>query len=69
MTDAPDLTTRKVLVVEDDYFIASDMAAALRGAGAEVLGPCPNQEAMLDTVADADTCRAWFELGRWRTIQ
>lgn len=39
------LTGRTVLVVEDDYFLASDTAAALRGAGARVLGPCPTAEA------------------------
>lgn len=44
MTGAPDLTGKTVLVVEDDYYVASETAAALRGAGAEVLGPCPTQE-------------------------
>ncbi|MGX1167023.1 PAS domain S-box-containing protein [Bradyrhizobium sp. USDA 372] len=47
MTNAPDLTGRKVLVVEDDYYIAGDTAAALRGAGAEVLGPCPDEDTTL----------------------
>ncbi|CCM78262.1 PAS domain S-box protein [Rhizobium mesoamericanum] len=47
MTGAPDLTGKTVLVVEDDYYIASDTAAALRGAGAEVLGPCPTEEDVL----------------------
>ena len=44
MTGAPDLSGKSVLVVEDDYYIASDTAAALRGAGAEVWGPCPTGE-------------------------
>lgn len=44
MTGAPDLAGKIVLVVEDDYYVASDTAAALRGAGAEVLGPCPTAE-------------------------
>lgn len=30
---------RRVLVVEDDYLLASDLAAMLRRAGAEVIGP------------------------------
>lgn len=47
MTEAPDLTGKIVLVVEDDYYVASDTAAALRGAGAEVLGPCLIEEAAL----------------------
>lgn len=48
MTHAPDLTGRTVLVIEDDYYLAGDTAAALRGAGAEVLGPCPSEDAALD---------------------
>ncbi len=47
MTGAPDLTGKIVLVVEDDYYVASDTAAALRGAGAVVLGPCATEEDVL----------------------
>ncbi|AWN51090.1 PAS domain S-box protein [Methylobacterium sp. 17Sr1-1] len=43
MTGEPDLTGRRVLVVEDDYYLATDAARALRGAGAEVLGPCATE--------------------------
>ena len=32
----------RILVVEDAYFIADDIGAALRGAGAVVVGPAPN---------------------------
>lgn len=39
MTGEPDLGGRRVLVVEDDYYLATDAARALAGAGAEVLGP------------------------------
>ena len=45
MTDLPDLSGRIILVVEDEYLIANDTAAALREAGAEVMGPCPDEEA------------------------
>jgi DNA-binding NtrC family response regulator len=31
--------------VEDDYYLAADAARALKGAGAEVIGPCPSEEA------------------------
>lgn len=44
MTGAPDMSGKRVLIVEDDYYAASDVAAAFRGAGAEVLGPCPSEE-------------------------
>jgi len=37
----PDLRGRRVLIVEDEFFIADDIADALRGAGAEVVGPAP----------------------------
>ncbi|TGD99882.1 PAS domain S-box protein [Methylobacterium nonmethylotrophicum] len=44
MTGEPDLTGCRVLVVEDDYYLATDTARALRGAGAEVMGPCATEE-------------------------
>jgi CheY-like chemotaxis protein len=34
-----DLTDRQILVVEDEYFIAEDIAQALRQRGATVVGP------------------------------
>lgn len=33
------LSNHTVLVVEDEYFIADDLASALRAAGAAVMGP------------------------------
>lgn len=36
---APQLAGRRILIVEDDFFIAMDMADLLRSHGAEVLGP------------------------------
>jgi CheY-like chemotaxis protein len=47
MSVSSDLNGRKVLVVEDDYYAASDTASALREAGAVVLGPCPSEAATL----------------------
>jgi DNA-binding response OmpR family regulator len=44
------LTGRRVLVVEDDYFIANEICATLREHGAEVLGPAPDVEHGLDLV-------------------
>ncbi|SHI68917.1 CheY chemotaxis protein or a CheY-like REC (receiver) domain [Roseomonas rosea] len=46
-----ELIGRRVLVVEDEFFIADDLAEALRGAGAEVIGPVPTRERALDMVA------------------
>lgn len=41
-TRADSLAGRRILVVEDDYFIASEVALSLRKAGATVLGPVGN---------------------------
>lgn len=62
MTDASDLTGRTVLVVEDDYYIASDTAAALQGAGARVLGPCPSVDAALDLLQSETPTHAVLDL-------
>jgi DNA-binding response OmpR family regulator len=40
----------RVLVVEDDYFIADEICTTLRNGGAEVLGPSPDIEHGLDMV-------------------
>ena len=40
MTAAQPLAGISVLVVEDDYYLASDEKAALERAGARVVGPC-----------------------------
>lgn len=53
MTGEPDLTGRRVLVVEDDYYLATDAARALRGAGAEVVGPCATEEDARAELAEA----------------
>jgi DNA-binding response OmpR family regulator len=40
----------RVLVVEDDYFIADEICNTLRDGGAEVLGPSPDIQHGLDMV-------------------
>ena len=47
MTGKADLCGHCILVVEDDYYLASDTTRALRGAGAAVLGPVPTEAAAL----------------------
>ena len=34
----------RILVVEDEYFIADEVARSLRSNGAEVVGPCPTAD-------------------------
>jgi CheY-like chemotaxis protein len=49
---AATLTQCRVLVVEDEFFVADDMAQTLLKLGAEVVGPAPTAEkalALLDT--------------------
>ena len=41
------LSRRRVLVVEDEYFLADDLAHALRKLGAEVVGPVPTRDKAL----------------------
>lgn len=43
----------RVLVVEDEFFIADDLHLALVGCGAEVLGPVPSCEDALEIIAVA----------------
>ena len=40
----------RVLVVEDDYFIALEMCGALRAAGADVVGPARDVETGLSAI-------------------
>jgi DNA-binding response OmpR family regulator len=55
----PDVTTlqpkvlsgRRILVVEDDFYLADDAGRALRAAGAEIVGPIPRSAAALDAIA------------------
>src|SRR3712207_9551920 len=45
------LRGKRVLVVEDDYFLAEDMRTDLERAGAEVVGPIPRLKQALDLLA------------------
>lgn len=45
------LAGRRLLVVEDEYLIAREVAKALRCAGAAVIGPVPTVGEALDAVA------------------
>lgn len=41
----------RVLIVEDDYYLATDAETALASAGAAVLGPCGDEESGLALAA------------------
>lgn len=38
------LCGQRILIVEDEYFVADDLAQQLEAAGAEILGPAPTLE-------------------------
>lgn len=52
MTDAL-LRERHILVVEDDFLLASELCRALEQAGATIVGPVPDLPAVLDLIASA----------------
>ncbi|MDP9423810.1 MAG: response regulator [Pseudomonadota bacterium] len=47
------LAGRNVLVVEDEFLIADDLAAVLRGAGAEVIGPAASLPSAIRLAGDS----------------
>jgi CheY-like chemotaxis protein len=47
-----DLHKLRVLVVEDEYLIALDLASALLELGAEVIGPVPSVEQALSVIRE-----------------
>lgn len=53
MTDRP-FEGRRILLVEDEYLLASDLAQELAGQGAQVLGPVPSVEKALALLAAND---------------
>ena len=40
----PGLRGARILIVEDEYYLADDLASALRSAGAEIVGPAGTLE-------------------------
>ena len=46
------LADRRVLIVEDEYFLADDMAKAVQKLGAQVVGPVPTPDKALALLAD-----------------
>jgi CheY-like chemotaxis protein len=47
------LTGRRILLVEDDYFIADDLVAALEARGAEVVGPAASLSHAMTLIENA----------------
>lgn len=51
---SPDLTGCRVLVLEDEYYLADDLEAALSSAGAEIVGPISEVSEALEQVDKND---------------
>lgn len=50
---AGELAGQRVLVVEDNYILATALAECLENAGAEVIGPCPSVATTLALLENA----------------
>ncbi|EIM24951.1 CheY-like receiver domain-containing protein [Microvirga lotononidis] len=48
----------RILVVEDEYFIADDMAKALESLGADVVGPASDQQKALALLSSTEKVHA-----------
>ena len=59
----PSLAGCRILVVEDTYFIADDIGAALRCAGAVVVGPAPNERVALSLLSSERVDAAVLDIG------
>jgi CheY-like chemotaxis protein len=58
LSKAQPLARCRVLVVEDEYFVADEMALALRALGAEIVGPVPTRDQALRIVESAERIHA-----------
>ena len=52
MTGETGLSGNTILVMEDDFYLATDTARALKSAGADVIGPCSSEDAAFDAIED-----------------
>ena len=53
--DRHQLAGRRVLIVEDEYFIADDLAQVLTRFGAEIVGPVATRDGALSLLATAES--------------
>lgn len=67
----PELTGTQVLVLEDDFYLASDLSDTLTQAGATVVGPFPDAESACEAVRSArpDCALVDVNLGEGATFE
>jgi CheY-like chemotaxis protein len=56
------LVGQHILVVEDEYYLATDTADAIRRAGATVLGPCSNEQDALAQIKSRSPSAALLDI-------
>ena len=54
MTGTEKLARRKILLVEDEYFIIDDLVRAFEATGAEVVGPAASVDDALDLIQETE---------------
>lgn len=54
MSATPPLAGRRLLVVEDEFYLAEALAGDLAALGATVVGPVPSVDDALDLIEDTD---------------
>src|SRR5690242_12211001 len=59
-----DLTGARVLLVEDEYYIADDLRRTLRAVGATVVGPAPTLSIAMDLFDEGNLDCAVIDLKR-----
>ncbi len=62
MSQLSDLTGQRVLVLEDDYYLATDAAAAVQAAGGIVVGPFASEQMALQQIASAQPNAALLDI-------
>ncbi|SFB59079.1 Response regulator receiver domain-containing protein [Rhizobium sp. NFR07] len=62
MSEVAKLDGKKILIVEDEFFLAVDTAQSLEDAGAHVLGPCGNKDEALRILAEHSPSAALLDI-------
>jgi PAS domain S-box-containing protein len=62
MSSTPLLSGKRVLVVEDDFYLASDLAAVLRNSGAQVVGPFSTESQAIEAAMAASIDAAVLDI-------
>lgn len=62
LTNTSRLAGKRLLIVEDEYFIASDLKRALEAQGAVVLGPVAGVDAALNLIARGEVDVAMLDV-------